>query len=154
MSSSALDAYLCLESEMSTSEDEGFRDFAAVLDNHETSTPYSSSSPDLNSRECLSDASSPDDYSALPSASGLEEPNLEGIKSISYWSGVCLVVGEQIGSGIFSTSSVVTSNVRSVGMSLVIWIIAGGLTWTGAGTFIPLIISEKHRTPNWAPPSR
>jgi hypothetical protein len=125
---------------MATLEEQaGLEDFPGASNHHDASAPYSARSPNLNSPERLSGGESPD-YSALPFTSRLEETNLEGMKSISYWSGVCLVVGEQVGSGIFSTPALVSSNVRNAGMCLVIWIIAGCLTWTGAGTFFSLTI--------------
>ena len=57
---------------------------------------------------------------------------LEHIKVVSYWSGVCLVVSQQIGSGIFSTPALVNSGAGSVGMSFILWIVAGCIAWTGA----------------------
>jgi hypothetical protein len=43
-----------------------------------------------------------------------------------------LVVGMQVGSGIFSSPGVVVAEVGSVGASLVIWVVSGLLAWTGA----------------------
>jgi len=58
--------------------------------------------------------------------------DLEQRKVVTYWSGVFLVVGQQIGSGIFSTPALVNSGAGSVGMSLILWIIAGFMAWSGA----------------------
>jgi hypothetical protein len=60
---------------------------------------------------------------------------LEDIKVVTWWSGVCLVVSQQIGSGIFSTPALVNNAAGSVGMSLIVWIIAGCIAWSGACTF-------------------
>lgn len=44
----------------------------------------------------------------------------------------------QIGSGIFSSPGIVIANVRSVGASLIVWLVAGLLAWTGASSFAEL----------------
>ncbi|RSH93948.1 hypothetical protein EHS25_006601 [Saitozyma podzolica] len=49
-----------------------------------------------------------------------------------------LVVGMQVGSGIFSSPGVVVAEVGSVGASLVIWVVSGLLAWTGASSFAEL----------------
>ena len=56
-------------------------------------------------------------------------------KSLTWWDGVCLVVCQQIGSGIFSTPALVNKNAGSVGMSLLCWVVAGCIAWSGACTF-------------------
>lgn len=61
------------------------------------------------------------------------KPQLGTSRTVNFWSGVCLVVGNQIGAGIFSSPALVNGNVGSVGMSLVVWIIAGCFAWSGAG---------------------
>lgn len=45
---------------------------------------------------------------------------------------MALVVGMQVGSGIFSSPGVVVSQVGSVGASLIVWTVSGLLAWTGA----------------------
>ncbi|KAI0068994.1 APC amino acid permease [Artomyces pyxidatus] len=52
--------------------------------------------------------------------------------------GIALIAGLQIGSGIFSSPGVVVANTGSVGASLVVWILSGLLSWTGAGSFAEL----------------
>jgi hypothetical protein len=47
-------------------------------------------------------------------------------------SGMALVVGMQVGSGIFSSPGVVVASVGSVGASLAVWLVSGLLAWTGA----------------------
>ena len=46
--------------------------------------------------------------------------------------GVGLIMGTQVGSGIFSSPGVVVANVGSPGASLLVWVAAAGLAWTGA----------------------
>ncbi|KDQ33322.1 hypothetical protein PLEOSDRAFT_1110514 [Pleurotus ostreatus PC15] len=52
--------------------------------------------------------------------------------------GIALVVGLQIGSGIFSSPGVVVANTHSVGASLTVWLVSGLLAWTGASSFAEL----------------
>lgn len=72
----------------------------------------------------------------FPLTASTEDPSrharLEKMKTVTYWSGLSLVVGLQIGSGIFSSPALVNRNAGSVGMSLIVWVIAGCLAWTGA----------------------
>jgi len=73
-----------------------------------------------------------------PLTASAEDPSrqagLEKAKTVTYWSGLSLVVGLQIGSGIFSSPALVNRNAGSVGMSLIVWVVAGCLVWTGAGS--------------------
>ena len=75
---------------------------------------------------------------ALLSAFTVEDPShdlhLGKLQNVTYLSGVSLIVGNQIGAGIFSSPALVNRNAGSVGMSLIVWIIAGCLAWTGACT--------------------
>ncbi|KIM24009.1 hypothetical protein M408DRAFT_332062 [Serendipita vermifera MAFF 305830] len=59
-------------------------------------------------------------------------------KTIGLVNGVALVVGNQIGSGIFSSPGVVLADSGSVGASLLVWIVSGVLAWTGASSFAEL----------------
>ncbi|KAI9446335.1 L-methionine transporter [Lactarius indigo] len=59
-------------------------------------------------------------------------------KNIGLVNGVALVVGLQIGSGIFSSPGVVVANTGSVGASLIVWLLSGLLGWTGASSFAEL----------------
>ncbi|KAG8786809.1 hypothetical protein FRC15_010628 [Serendipita sp. 397] len=52
--------------------------------------------------------------------------------------GVALVVGNQIGSGIFSSPGLVAADAGSVGASLIVWLLSGVLAWTGASSFAEL----------------
>ncbi len=49
---------------------------------------------------------------------------------MGWFSGMCMVVGLMIGSGIFSTPGKILNDVGSPGMALVIWV-AGGLVTLG-----------------------
>jgi len=57
---------------------------------------------------------------------------------LCYWDtadkvvGIALIVGTQVGSGIFSSPGVVVAEVGSVGASLLVWLASGLLAWTGA----------------------
>jgi len=51
---------------------------------------------------------------------------------LTYWDGLSLVVAQQIGSGIFRAPPSINGNVGSVGMSLIVWLIAGCITWCGS----------------------
>ncbi|KAK6511651.1 hypothetical protein TWF481_000560 [Arthrobotrys musiformis] len=64
--------------------------------------------------------------------------HLEKQKSITYLNGLSLVVGLQIGSGIFSSPAQVNSNAGSPGAALVIWLLSGILAWTGASSYAEL----------------
>ncbi|KZP19453.1 L-methionine transporter [Athelia psychrophila] len=78
----------------------------------------------------------------LPLSASLDEPeNTHGDapeKNIGLIHGVALIVGLQIGSGIFSSPGVVVANTKSVGAALVVWLAAGLLAWTGASSFAEL----------------
>lgn len=84
-------------------------------------------------------------YTALgaPSNPALDPSNalggsLEKNKSLSYLNGLSLVVGLIIGSGIFSSPSQVNRNAGSPGASLLVWVVAGILAWTGAASYAEL----------------
>jgi L-type amino acid transporter 6 len=60
------------------------------------------------------------------------------IGSLSFLSCLALVVGLQIGSGIFSAPAAVRSHVGSIGLALLAWLLAGVLAATGAASFVQL----------------
>ncbi|KAI9683801.1 MAG: hypothetical protein M1829_004135 [Trizodia sp. TS-e1964] len=64
--------------------------------------------------------------------------SLEKHKSLSYLNGLSLVIGLIIGSGIFSSPSQVNVNAGSPGASLIVWLVAGILAWTGASSYAEL----------------
>ena len=86
-------------------------------------------------------------YTAIgaPSSAALDPTNalngagsLEKHKSLTYLNGLSLVVCLIIGSGIFSSPSQVNTNAGSPGASLLVWLIAGLLAWTGAASYAEL----------------
>ncbi|RKF81636.1 Y+L amino acid transporter 2 [Golovinomyces cichoracearum] len=64
--------------------------------------------------------------------------SLEKRKNLTYINGLSLIIGSVIGSGIFSSPSQVNVNVGSPGASLIVWIVAGILAWTGASSYAEL----------------
>lgn len=81
----------------------------------------------------------------VPSTPGVEQHqsmldggNLEKHKTLTYLNGLSLVVGLIIGSGIFSSPSQVNSHAGSPGASLIVWVVAGVLAWTGAASYAEL----------------
>jgi len=52
--------------------------------------------------------------------------------------GIGLIIGTQVGSGIFSSPGVVVAEVGSVGASLLVWVASACLAWTGASSFAEL----------------
>ncbi|ANB11084.1 Mup1p [Sugiyamaella lignohabitans] len=63
---------------------------------------------------------------------------LEKQKRLTLFHGLSLVIGLQIGSGIFASPNQINSNAGSVGMSLIIWVAGGLLAWTGASSYAEL----------------
>jgi L-type amino acid transporter 6 len=57
---------------------------------------------------------------------------------LTFTNGLALVIGLQIGSGIFSAPSQVSKHVVSAGSGVTVWLLAGLLVWTGAASFIEL----------------
>lgn len=75
---------------------------------------------------------------ALDPSNALNGGSLEKHKSLTYLNGLSLVVGLIIGSGIFSSPSQVNRNAGSPGASLLVWVVAGILAWTGAASYAEL----------------
>ncbi|GAA5866191.1 hypothetical protein JCM1840_005106 [Sporobolomyces johnsonii] len=61
-----------------------------------------------------------------------------GAEPISLASGIALIVGMVIGSGIFSSPGVVAQETGSVGGALLVWLGAGLLSWAGGSSFAEL----------------
>ena len=59
-------------------------------------------------------------------------------RALTFLDGLAIVVGTQIGSGIFTTPAAVLAHVRSAPAALLVWLAAGGLAWTGAAAFVEL----------------
>lgn len=80
-------------------------------------------------------------YQALGASSGGGTGGvgtLEKQKTLTFLNGLSLMVGLQIGSGIFSSPSQVNNHVPSPGVSLIVWTVAGLLSWTGAASYAEL----------------
>lgn len=75
---------------------------------------------------------------ALDPSNALNGGSLEKNKSLTYLNGLSLVIGLIIGSGIFSSPSQVNKNAGSPGASLLVWLVAGILAWTGAASYAEL----------------
>jgi L-type amino acid transporter 6 len=76
-----------------------------------------------------------DTSGALNSSSSGTTPTL------TFFNGLALVVGLQIGSGIFFAPSQVSNHVPSPGAGVLVWFVGGLLVWTGASSFIELGIA-------------
>lgn len=63
---------------------------------------------------------------------------LEKQKRLNLLHGIGLVIGLQVGSGIFASPREVNSYTGSVGGSLLTWAVAGFLAWTGASCYAEL----------------
>ncbi|RDB21074.1 b(0,+)-type amino acid transporter 1 [Hypsizygus marmoreus] len=81
-------------------------------------------------------------HDLLPLSTSLTDPDVTHgrghEKSVGLVNGVALIVGLQIGSGIFSSPGIVVANTKTVGASLTVWLLSGLLAWTGASSFAEL----------------
>ena len=59
-------------------------------------------------------------------------------RSLTLWGGIALVIGVQVGSGIFSSPGVIINDTNSVGAAMLVWAGSGFLAWTGASSFAEL----------------
>ncbi|MCJ1230216.1 hypothetical protein MMC12_006888 [Toensbergia leucococca] len=59
-------------------------------------------------------------------------------RSLTFLNGLAIVIGIQIGSGIFTSPSTVLENIPSPIPAVLVWLVAGALAWTGAASFIEL----------------
>ncbi|GAA5974197.1 hypothetical protein JCM11641_003321 [Rhodosporidiobolus odoratus] len=57
---------------------------------------------------------------------------------VSLWQGIALVVGTVVGSGIFSSPGLVAKETGSAGSALLVWVVAGLLSWAGGSSFAEL----------------
>lgn len=76
-----------------------------------------------------------DEEAPAPSDGKAEE---DARRHLGLFDGVALVLGLQIGSGIFSSPSLVLRNTGSEPVALVVWCIAGGLAWACAVCYTEL----------------
>ena len=59
-------------------------------------------------------------------------------RSLSFWDGVALTLGIQIGSGIFISPALVARYSSSTLPALIVWVVGGVLAWTCAACYIEL----------------
>ncbi|ORY68664.1 uncharacterized protein BCR38DRAFT_136025 [Pseudomassariella vexata] len=52
-------------------------------------------------------------------------------RSLGTLAAFSIVVSIVIGSGVFTSPGSIDSNVPSPGMALIVWVVGGGLAWTG-----------------------
>ncbi|KAH0609760.1 uncharacterized protein H6S33_012306 [Morchella sextelata] len=97
-----------------------------------------SSAFDFNAHLVPLTTSSSSDARGLASTSAAAPGTLEKQKTLSYLNGLSLLIGLQIGSGIFSSPSQVNNHVPSPGVALIVWAVAGVLAWTGAASYAEL----------------
>ncbi|KAL8792334.1 MAG: hypothetical protein Q9195_005037 [Heterodermia aff. obscurata] len=65
-------------------------------------------------------------------------PNQPPPRSLTFFNGLAIVIGLQIGSGIFSTPAFVATLVPNTVLAICVWAFAGLLVWTGAVSFAEL----------------
>ncbi|KAJ1720633.1 hypothetical protein LPJ53_004762 [Coemansia erecta] len=59
-------------------------------------------------------------------------------RRLGLWSGMAIVMGSIIGSGIFSTPSLILGSVGSVGMSILVWVIGAVVSICGCAAYMEL----------------
>ncbi|KAJ1891616.1 hypothetical protein LPJ66_006816 [Kickxella alabastrina] len=59
-------------------------------------------------------------------------------RRLGLWSGMAIVMGSIIGSGIFSTPALILESVGSVGMSLVVWVVGALVSLCGCAAYMEL----------------
>jgi solute carrier family 7 (L-type amino acid transporter), member 6 len=105
--------------------------------NRSHSSEHAAALPILLPRPSEEDGRSTD--SGAPRIAGLGAPDhRRPPRSLTFLNGLALVVGIQVGAGIFSSPSAVINNVGSPGLAMLVWLLAGILAWTGAASFIEL----------------
>ncbi|KAI9769565.1 MAG: Y+L amino acid transporter [Geoglossum umbratile] len=88
-------------------------------------------------RQGLLERDSESDEEDRPTSPTLLE-NAAGSRSITFLNGLAIVIGRQIGSGIFSAPAVVSEHVQSPLAGLLVWLLSGLLVWTGASSLVEL----------------
>ena len=94
-------------------------------------SPHSNSKPSVQ-HPLISDVVHDRNVNTVSQANETRRIGLEERKSITYWQGIALIIGRQIGGGIFSIPALVNGNTGSVGLSLTVWIICGFVAYMGA----------------------
>lgn len=108
-------------------------------DEFSISSPALSSPDALISEQAHADAISLETLENTLSEVGLEDyMRVKRPKKLKYIHGLGLIVGLQIGSGIFASPNQVSSRAGSPGMALLVWVVSGVLAWTGASCYAEL----------------
>lgn len=68
----------------------------------------------------------------------MSETHTETSEGLTFFQGLGIVIGVQVGSGIFSSPNEVHIHSGSYGASLVIWVVSGLLAWSGAACYCEL----------------
>ena len=68
----------------------------------------------------------------------MSETHTETSEGLTFFQGLGIVIGVQVGSGIFSSPNEVHIHSGSYGESLVIWVVSGLLAWSGAACYCEL----------------
>jgi amino acid transporter len=71
----------------------------------------------------------------LAESAGESVDNRRKLPALSFWDGVALVLGIQIGSGIFVSPALVARNTGSESPALLVWTVAGLLAWACAACY-------------------
>ncbi len=93
--------------------------------------PLTSTASDGYAR--IGDAIAPSEGATGPGSGSLEKH-----KTLTYLNGLSLIIGLIIGSGIFSSPGQVIIRAGSPAASLIVWVVAGVLAWTGAASYAEL----------------
>jgi L-type amino acid transporter 6 len=112
---------------------------SSMHENPQQSSQYNAGDIDQASYDLQEGLSSPS--SALLSNQSVEllqAVTTKPPRTLKYLDCLAIVIGLQIGSGIFSAPAVVSSHVSSSLLGFLVWVLAGGLVWTGAASFIEL----------------
>ena len=59
-------------------------------------------------------------------------------RTLSFYDGIAIILGVQIGSGIFASPALVVRHAQSEAVAALLWCIGGGLAWACAACFIEL----------------
>ncbi|KAI0601190.1 amino acid/polyamine transporter I [Biscogniauxia sp. FL1348] len=79
-------------------------------------------------------ASSDEEYA--PRTEGVEQYEYDESRKIGITGAVFLILNKMIGTGIFSTPSTIFASTGSVGVSIILWIVGGVLTFCGLSVFL------------------
>jgi amino acid transporter len=69
------------------------------------------------------------------------QPLGEPKSTLTFLNGLALIIGLQIGSGVFSSPAQVSAHVASPAVAICVWVVAGALVWTGASTLVEFATS-------------